>query len=228
MRVGIFDSGIGGLTVLKELQQKYPNNEYFYYGDTLNVPYGNKKAEDLLLFSSEIIDYFHQKEVELIIIACGTIASNLYKKLRQITDIPLYNIVDMTIDYINQSHYQDVLVLATPNTITSDEFKNKLKMNVHSIACPELAFLIESGADTKKALQEYLKDLPKVDTIVLGCTHYPLIKENIKEIIGNKIDILDMGKILSNTITLGDHKKSLDLYFSKQVEKDIIKQILNT
>ena len=226
MRVGIFDSGIGGLTVLKELQKKYPNNEYFYYGDTLNTPYGDKSKEELFFLASKIIKYFEEKNVELIIVACGTISSTVYQDLQKLTTIPLYNVIDPVIEYINELPYKNILVLATTNTVNSRKFKNELKNNVKEVALPLLVNLIENGMSTKHVLKESLIDEFDADAVVLGCTHYPLIKEELKEVIKYPFDLIDMGKIFSERIDLGNDKKSLDLYFTKETDEHIINKIL--
>ena len=101
MRIGVFDSGIGGINVLKELIKKYPNNEYIFYGGTLNLPYGSKTIDELKLLASNIIDFLMSKDVDMIIIACGTISSNCYDYLCNKYDIPIYDIVYPTIRYIN-------------------------------------------------------------------------------------------------------------------------------
>ena len=102
MRVGLFDSGIGGITVLKEMLKYHPNNEYFYYGDTLNVPYGDKTIEELYNCVEKIIDYLKEKKVDIIIIACGTVSANLYDRLKKEIDIPIYSSIS--------SHYQCFLI----------------------------------------------------------------------------------------------------------------------
>ena len=109
MRIGIFDSGIGGLTVLKELVGKYPHNEYIYIGDTLNVPYGDKSMEDLIKFSSKIIDYFIAKNTDIIVIACGTVSSNILEELLKIYSIPIIDIISPTIEYIKKNNYDKIV-----------------------------------------------------------------------------------------------------------------------
>ena len=103
MRIGLFDSGVGGLTVLKTLINKYPNNEYIYYGDTLNVPYGNKSKEELLKLSRHNIEFLLSKKVDMIIIACGTVSSNCLTELKKEYRIPIYSIIEPTINYLNNS-----------------------------------------------------------------------------------------------------------------------------
>ena len=133
MKVGIFDSGIGGLTVLKQLINKYPNNEYIYYGDTLNLPYGNKTKEQLIKLSDKDVQFLISKNVDIIIIACGTVSSNCLDYLKNKYNIPIYDIISPTIDYLNKSNYQNIGIIATNRTIDSHIFKNNINKNIYEI-----------------------------------------------------------------------------------------------
>ncbi|MEG0826157.1 MAG: glutamate racemase [Bacilli bacterium] len=200
MRVGLFDSGIGGLTVLKELINKYPLNQYVYYGDTLNLPYGSKTKEELFNLSSRIIKFLENEKVDIIIIACGTISSNIYEELKQATSIPLYSIIEPTINYLKVRKYRNIAVLATSTTVNSGIFKKKLEnVNVIEIECPLLVPLIESNDENKieTTVVDYLSKIDmKIDALVLGCTHYQLIENIIKKHVHT--EIINMGKILYN------------------------------
>ena len=123
MRVGLFDSGIGGLTVLKVLMDKYPSNDYIYYGDTKNVPYGDKSKEELLDLARSNINFLISKNVDMIIVACGTVSSNCLDILVKEYDIPIISIVKPTIDYLNNSMFNNIGVIATHATINSHIFK---------------------------------------------------------------------------------------------------------
>lgn len=230
MRVGMFDSGVGGLTVLKTLINKYPDNEYVYYGDTLNLPYGNKDINKLQELSSNCIDFLLKKNVDMIIIACGTISSNCLSYLKNKYSIPIYDIITPTVDYINNSDYDSIGVIATDKTIDSHIFKNKIKKNVYEIASPKFVPLIEEDKlyNIDKVIDEYLnKYKDKIDLLVLGCTHYPIIKEDIVKYLSNDIDVLDMSYVLNlNLLSTG---QEILIYFS-YLNDDIIyntKRILN-
>ena len=145
MKIGLFDSGIGGLNVLKEFIKKYPNNTYYYYGDTKNVPYGNKDKDTLLKLSINIINFFEKKQVDLIIIACGTISSNCYNELKKITNIPIYDIISPTIKYLNSANFKNILVFGTTRTIDSHVFKRSLSKNIFEVATPEFVPMIENS-----------------------------------------------------------------------------------
>lgn len=230
MRIGLFDSGIGGLTVLKSFLKYHPNNEYFYYGDTLNNPYGNKSKEELYRLSKNIINYLYSKNVDIIIIACGTVSANLYDILKEETKVPIYSIIEETLKYVNSKNYNKTLVMATNKTIESHIFKNNIKNEVIEVACPKLVPIIE-GNDSNSldsVLDEYVNNRMNIDSLILGCTHYPLAKENIMRKLNKDVDIIDMGEILARRIEIKDSKKKIDLFFSKKVTKNdiIISEIL--
>lgn len=206
MRVGIFDSGIGGLTVLNKLSSKYKNNDYIFFGDRINIPYGEKSKNELFILSSKIIDFLISNEVDMIVIACGTVSSNCYKELLdKYKNINIVDIISPTVNYINNKKIDNILVIATSKTVDSHIFKNLLKdKNVYEEACPFLVDMIENNKDIK--LEESIND-KKYDYVLLGCTHYPLIKN----MINNKtIDLGDNIFLESNSGT-----GSIKLYFSK-------------
>lgn len=234
MRIGVFDSGIGGLTVLKELIKYHKNNEYIYYGDTINVPYGNKSKEELMSIASNIIDFFIKEKVDVIIIACGTISSTIFNNLKDKYQIPLYNVIDSTINYLNNNNINNICVLATEKTIASHTFKNKLNSsNIIEIACPNFVPIIEDRMDKNRlhsSLEEYLSNIKEtnIENIILGCTHYPLISNEIKDYLGN-INLYNMGEYLAKNIHLTDSSYSLTIYFSYIYPglKEKIEEIMN-
>ena len=231
MRVGIFDSGIGGLTVLKTLINKYPKNDYIYYGDTLNLPYGSKSIKELEELSSNDIEFLINKKVDIIIIACGTISSNCLSYLKNKYQIPIYDIINPTINYLNNTKYKNIGIIATERTIDSHIFKNNLNKNVFEIKTPTLVPLIENNNldNINNIIDNYLKEYKnKLDILVLGCTHYPIIKKDLDKYFNNKIEILDMSYPLLDKLK-EDSSSSINIYFSK-LNNNIInntKRILN-
>lgn len=215
MKVGIFDSGLGGLTVLKEIVHKYPNNKYYYFGDNLNAPYGEKSINQLLQLSNNIINFLIKKEVDIIIVACGTVSSNVFDKIK--TNIPMYNVIEPTIEYLNNSSYPSIGLIATPMTIKSKVFNKKINKNLITKSCPKFVPLIENYESVDEYLPVYLNDFKdKIDVLVLGCTHYPIIKKEIEEYFDNKVGIINMGKILAEKLNLDSKGESkIRLYFSK-------------
>ena len=231
MRVGLFDSGVGGLTVLNAFLKYHPNNEYFYYGDTLNMPYGDKTIDELYSYVKVILNYMREKKVDIIVIACGTISANLYDVLKKEVEVPIYSVISELPRYIEEKGYKNTLVLATNATINSHVFKNRLNSNVIEVACPKLVPIIEQNRmeDLDSALDEYIKDTSNIDSLILGCTHYGIIKEDIKRKIGKDIDIIDLGEILASKIELNDSFQSVDLHFSKVTNEleENVKKIIN-
>ena len=231
MRVGIFDSGIGGLTVLHTLLNKYPNNEYIYYGDTLNLPYGNKTKEQLIKLSDKDVQFLISKNVDIIIIACGTVSSNCLDYLKNKYNIPIYDIISPTIDYLNKSNYQNIGKIATNRTIDSHIFKNNINKNIYEINTPELVPIIENNNlyNLDNILDIYLKEYKnKIDILVLGCTHYPIISNYIDKYLNNRVKLLDMSTLLLDKLKQ-DNTSSINIYYSK-INNTLIentKRILN-
>lgn len=192
-KIGIFDSGIGGVTVLKEIIKILPNEEYIYYSDSINNPYGDKNDEEIKVICDNIVQILINQNCKVIVIACNTASAkaaeylrNKYKNIPIIAIEPAYK---MVYDY---AYDKPTLVMATKGTIESEKF-NLLykKYNNHRtvlLQCIGLAEIIEQ--DNKEELYKYLNKKiglykGKVDNVVLGCTHYPLIKEDIAKVLGN-------------------------------------------
>lgn len=215
MRVGLCDSGLGGLTVLKELRKKYPKNDYVYIGDNKNIPYGNKSLDELINLGQNLIDFLEKKNVDLIIIACGTLSSNVIPFLK--TNTKIIDVVRPTIKYINENIKKKVTVFATDATIKSHIFRDNLKYGCTEVACPLFVPMIENDdIDVSKIVSM----VPNDDIIVLGCTHFPLIEKYLN----NKT--INMGKIIELDENRGT--SSLDIYFTDinpKLEKNVKKII---
>ena len=197
--IGVFDSGIGGVTVLREIVKILPNEKYIYYSDSINNPYGDKSDEEIIKISENIVKYFIEKKCKAIVIACNTASAkaveylrNKYKEIPFIAIEPAYK---MVYDYARE---ESTLVMATKGTIESEKF-NLLyeKYDNHKtilLPCIGLADTIESG--NKNKIKECLFKLigeqkGKVKNVVLGCTHYPLVEEEIRQILGEEINIFN-------------------------------------
>lgn len=217
MKIGIFDSGVGGLTVLKELRKYHPHHHYIYFGDNLNLPYGDKDKDTLIKLSDRIIKFLLKKDVDLIIIACGTISSSLSFYFQKKYPNLIIDVVSPTITYLETNKLSNLAVIATEGTIKSGVFSS---LNLIARGCPQFAPLIESLQTNtsyfNKMLSLYLEPLKDVDILVLGCTHYPLIEKEISCFFNHKVNIINMGVLLAKTITF--EKETLpivELYFSK-------------
>lgn len=214
MKIGIFDSGIGGLTVLAELIKKYPNNKYYYFGDNINAPYGTKSKEELLKLSNKIINFLNKKEVDLIIVACGTISSNVFDKLPK--DTKIYDVISPTIDYINNSNYENIGLIGTNMTIKSKTFEKRINKKIIARSCNDFVPYIENEQSLTNIIPKYMnifKD--KVDVLILGCTHYPIIEKELNDYLDSKIPLINMSTILADSLKLGNKEKQIRLYFSK-------------
>ena len=224
MKIGLFDSGLGGLNVLNELLKVYPNNEYIYYGDTKNLPYGNKSKEELLNIAKKIILFFEEKQVNLIIIACGTMSSNCLKEIKEMTSIKIIDIVLPTINYLKEKKYHKILVFGTIKTIESHIFKNNID-NIIEVSTPEFVPMIENNYIDSNVVKNYLEDYKDIDCLVLGCTHYPLLINEFKKYLNNNVDYIDMGKVLTENINLTNNSNNkISLYFTK-LDNTIINNI---
>ena len=189
--IGIFDSGIGGVTVLKEILKVLPNERYIYYSDSKNNPYGDKSAKEINDLCENIVNLFLRKNCKTIVIACNTASVNaeiLRKKYKNIPFIAIEPAYKMVYDY---AYYDQTLVMATKGTIENEKFKLLFQKynNYKTILfpCVGLADIIEQG--NKDSIKSYLKVhleqyKGKIKNVVLGCTHYPLIKKEIQEVLG--------------------------------------------
>lgn len=200
--IGMFDSGCGGLNVLKEYIKKLPNEDFIYYGDTAHLPYGDKSPSTILKYSEEIVEFLIDKNVKMIVIACGTASAISYKFLKNKYSIEIKNIIEPAVKSLKDTN---IGVIATKATINSNAWENTI-LKVHpyakvtSVACPLFVPLIEEGFIENPAtdfiVREYLKkfDDKKISSLILGCTHYPLLKEKIKNNFSYDINLIDVGE----------------------------------
>ena len=210
--IGIFDSGVGGMTVFSEIAKKLPNEDIIYLGDTKNFPYGTKSKENIIRIANKCVQFLINKDVKMIVIACGTATSQALDNLRENFNIPIIGIIEPTVQDIKQElnvksnieHTKTIGVIATEGTIRSNEWEKQLKkvmqnINVINKACPLLAPMAEEGWTendvAKAAINEYLKVFSNytLDKLILGCTHYPLYEKIIREKLGNNVDIVNTG-----------------------------------
>ena len=233
MRVGVFDSGIGGLTILKSLLENHPNNEYIYFGDTLNIPYGEKTNDQLKDLSDKIIRFLISKKVDMIVIACGTISSSIYDEIKNKYDVPIYDIINPITNQLKKLKIKKALLIATDETIESKKFEEKLKsanMELYTQACPKFVPIIEHKSKDLLEIElgEYLYQYKNLDieVVIPGCTHYPIISGEIADYLN--VDILDIGLIVAKSLDIEYSINDLKVYFSavdddlKEVVKDII------
>lgn len=209
--IGIFDSGIGGLTVLKEMKDILPNEDFIYFGDTLNFPYGDKTKNQIISFSDRIAKYLILQNVKMIIIACGTATSQALEELKRRYSVYIEGIIEPTVKYIKDLEIKKIGVIGTKGTIKSRAWETKLKKQIPNIevinkACPLLAEIAEEGkAKTQKsmdAIHEYMKIFKenKINTIILGCTHYPIFDKIIKKEFAYNVKLINPGRLVAKKV----------------------------
>ena len=207
--IGMFDSGIGGHTVLKEFQKIMPNEDFIYYADSMHLPYGDKTKEQIISFSDNISKILINNNVKAIVIACGTASSLAYNYLKANYTLPIFDIITPVAKELSINKFcKKIGIMATEASVKSHIWENTIKslncnVEIYSIACPTLVPLAEKGLqnsiEAKIDIQNYLKSFRdvKIDTLILGCTHYPLFEDLIKEELGNSINIINPGKVLA-------------------------------
>lgn len=206
-KIGLFDSGLGGLSILKGLINKLPNEDYLFYEDSINNPYGEKKEEEIFEISCNIVDYLLKNKCKLIVIACNTATTSCLKKLRLKYPQTIFVGCVPAIKVATDSNHKNILVLATPYTIKSKRVKELISDNKHKdqtinlVSGENLANLVEkkNTEEINKLLTNILKDYQEIDSIVLGCTHYSLIKKEIRRIMTN-VDLLDGCQGVANEV----------------------------
>jgi len=201
--IGIFDSGLGGLTVAKEIFRQLPYEDVIYYGDTARVPYGNKSKKTITKFSLENADFLKEYNVKLIIVACNTACSLSLQALKKKIDIPIVGVIEPAVKRAIQiSKNGKIGIIGTNSTINSKAYDKKIKkidkaMQVSSKSCPLFVPLVEEGWLNKdityKIAKTYLDCFKRrnVDTLILACTHYPLLIKVISTIMGSKVKLVD-------------------------------------
>ena len=204
MKVGVFDSGIGGLTVVKSLLEHQLFEEIIYYGDTARVPYGIKDKNTIIRYGLETIEFFKNFELDLIIVACNTVSAYALNEMREIAHCPVYGVVKAgalaTSNAITQKD-ANILVLGTKATINSKSYDNELQSlhftNVQTKATGLFVPLVEEeiydGAIVKETFKHYFSTLKKPDTVILGCTHFPLLSLALQEYFGKDVKLIHSG-----------------------------------
>ena len=197
-KIGVFDSGLGGLSVLKELRKLLPNEDYIYYADSINVPYGEKSDEELLDLTSKIVDYLLEKDCKLIVIACNTATTSCMKRLRELYPDTIFVGTVPAIKVAYDHNYKNTIILSTPYTTRSKRVQELMRdytrddQELYLVSGENLASLIEdnNSSEIDNVLNRILSPYKdKADSIVLGCTHYSLIKEEIEKVLPNVVQL---------------------------------------
>lgn len=237
--IGIFDSGVGGLTVAKQVIKALPEEDIIYFGDTARVPYGSKSKETVTKFSSQIIRFLISKNVKAVIIACNTVSSNCFDDLKAEFSLPIVEVVTPGVESCLKATKNKIVgIIGTEATVRSKAYEQKLKaadntIKVYSKACPLFVPIAEEGwvdNDVARLTAEiYLKELTQkgIDSIILGCTHYPLLKRCIGKIVGENVKIVDPAvataektkAFLKNNDMLAKNTGNISFFVSDRTEK---------
>jgi len=202
--IGVFDSGIGGLTVLKHLARRLPHERFVYLGDTARVPYGNRSDETVRLYAKQCADFLLKHDVKLIVVACNTVSAVAMEHLRSFVSVPVIGVIEpAAAEAVAATTNHHIGVIGTRATIGSDAYGKAIgrcseSESVHSRACPLFVPLVEEGwldtAATRAIAEEYLRPLQaqQIDTLVLGCTHYPLLAPILHDLLPH-VTLIDCG-----------------------------------
>ncbi|MDO4438714.1 MAG: glutamate racemase [Eubacteriales bacterium] len=252
-KIAVFDSGLGGLSVLRELVMLMPNEDYLYFGDSLNAPYGMKTVDELKILCRKNLEMLLQNGAKCIVIACNTATEAAAEYLRaEFPDIPIIGIEPAVKPAAMQGMNHKILVMATPVTINGGKLhrqieKYKDRADFYLLESPDIVRFVESGiydGHENEELKLYLKNLlkpytcgeNKIDSIVLGCTHFPFVKENIKAVFPYETKIFDgaegtarqtQNKLIENGLRAQEDKKfNIDILNSDKNKIDLCKQII--
>lgn len=207
--IGVFDSGVGGLTVVRALMERLPFEHIHYFGDTARVPYGVKSVETISHYTTQIAEFLLEKQVKLLIIACNTMAAVASQVVKDLAPVPVLDVIDAgAIAALAATRSKRIGVIGTPTTINSNAYGRAIHRlapdaRIVSQACPLFVPLVEEGwldhPVTRMTAQEYLKPVlaEKVDTMVLGCTHYPLLKPLLQDVAGHDLVLVDSAEAMA-------------------------------
>lgn len=205
--IGVFDSGIGGITVLRELVKTFPKENFIYLGDTARLPYGSKSADTVRKYSVQNMQYLISRDVKAIVVACNTASTQVHEK--SFEGRPVYNVIDPGAELaVRKTENKKIAILGTRATVRAGSYTKKILQllpdaEVLSQACPLFVPLAEEAwyddPVTNLIAFRYLQNLKQadVDTVVLGCTHYPLLKSSIRKVFGNYVHLIDSGEAIS-------------------------------
>jgi glutamate racemase len=224
--IGIFDSGIGGLTVVRAIMDALPGYDIVYFGDTARTPYGNKSSATVIEYSLQNTDFLIKQGAKLIVMACNTASSVATEAVKNNFTMPIHEVISSAVkDALRATRKSTIGIIGTRATISSGIYEKKIKdanpdAKVYSAACPLLVPLVEEGwlkkPETRMIVKKYLHPLKvrQIDTLILGCTHYPLLKSIISHKIGKKVQIID------SSISVADEIKNF-LSESPETEKSL-------
>jgi glutamate racemase len=231
--IGIFDSGVGGLTVYRALHERLPNERFVYLGDTARVPYGTKSLATIERYAIENSLFLASRGIKLLVVACNTASALALPKIREKIGVDVIGVIGpgarKAVEMTKEKENPKIAVIATEATVSSHAYARKIKevtdgAEIYEIACPLFVALAEEGwatePETRSIAEKYLKDVTteQPDALVLGCTHYPILREVIQQTIGDDVVLIDSGEATAEEVANLLNKKNLESgarYFSE-------------
>jgi glutamate racemase len=206
--IGVFDSGVGGLTVLKALRERLPGEDFVYLGDTARVPYGRKPPEMVREFARQISHFLVDEGVKAVVVACNTASSCALPGLESELPVPIWGVIEPGVQAaLEVAAGASVGVIGTKGTINSRAYQSRLEargLNVWARACPMFVPIVEEGLvnddEARLLVQHYLGDHPQIAALILGCTHYPVLKPVIAEFLGDRVQLVDSAEAVSAVV----------------------------
>jgi glutamate racemase len=203
--IGVFDSGVGGLTVLSALRRQMPRRDFLYLADTARFPYGSKPRTEVRGFTHEVMEFLCDQGAEAIVLACNTASAAALPSLKADCGVPVWGVLDAGVDAATRATYSGhIAVIGTEGTIASGVFQRKLQargFQVWAQACPALVQAAEDGTGDAEALARlYLREMPRADTLLLGCTHFARLRQTIERVAGPRVRVVDGADVLARGI----------------------------
>lgn len=249
--IGFFDSGLGGLSVLREAIKIMPKENYIYFGDSKNAPYGTKSVEEVKELTFKAVEFLKEKGVKAIVIACNTATSSaIYDLRKEYIDIPIVGIEPAVKPAIQLERYGKIIIMATPVTLAQKKFKDlydqyKSDTDIVPLPCPELVQFIERGEIDSDRVLKYIREKlgvykkSEIGAVVLGCTHFPFVENTIKKVIGDDIPVIHGGygtakqlkRVLEQNGIQRSSKEDGSIYIYNSIQDssviDLSKELLN-
>jgi glutamate racemase len=206
--IGVFDSGVGGLTVLKSLRQRLPEQDFLYLGDTARVPYGRKPRAMVQEFAREVVEFLLGQGVQAVVIACNTASACALPELAEQSPVPVWGVIEPGVEAASRiTKTGSIGVIGTKGTVASGAYQGRLEargFRVWARACPMFVHLVEEGlADSPEAellARHYLQDRPDLDTLILGCTHYPVLHDVIQRVVGPEVALVSSAEVTAEMV----------------------------
>jgi glutamate racemase len=207
--IGVFDSGVGGLTVLQALRRRMPQRDFVYLGDTARVPYGRKPPQMVVEFATGIADFLCGLGIEGLVVACNTASAVALPALTERCPVPTWGVIDPGVEAATRAtRTGKVGVIGTKGAIGSGAYQRRLEargLTVWAQACPMLVHVVEEGlAESPEAellVRHYLSARPEIDTLILGCTHYPLLRKVVQRVVGSEVTLVDSAEVTAETVS---------------------------